>query len=460
MKDSKNTTHRKYSCFPALAFEQQRLTSFSGLVLFQRLFENLNLKCRLRECFRHLKFHPIFGHASVVLLLVVHLLLGYRRIRDLKYYDNDPLVKRLLGLTRLPDVATVSRSLMQADAQSVEKLRGLSSELVMDRLGQLPFPRVTMDFDGSVLSTKRHAENTAVGYNKKHKGHRSYYPLFCTIAQTGQVLDFLHRPGNVHDSNGAIDFVQNCYSSVWVHAHPQKVHVESRFDSAFFSDAMVWTLLDWGIEFSMSVPFERFVQLKSMVEARRQWKHIDLDTAYFETDWKPKSWSQDFRFLFIRTRNQKQNKEPIQLDLFIPKEYGYDYKVIITNKTASAKRVLSFHNGRGSQEGVFAELKDQAAMDYIPFKRLIPNQIYLAAAVMAHNLARELQMATRHYHRNMNTRRSPLWVFQHIDTIRRNLINRAGRFTKPKGKLTLTISANHKVREEIVAFVEKLRKAA
>lgn len=460
MKNSKNNTHRKYSCFPVLAFEQQRLTSFSGLVLFQKLFDNLNLKSRLRECFRHLKFHPIFGHASIILLLVVHLLLGYRRIRDLKYYDNDPLVKRLLGLTRLPDVATVSRSLMQADAQSVEKLQALSAALVMDRLAQLPSSRLTLDFDGSVLSTKRHAENTAVGFNKKHKGRRSYYPLFCTVAQTGQVLDFLHRPGNVHDSNGAIDFVQNCYSSIWTHCHPEKAHIESRFDSAFFSDAMVGTLLEWGVDFSMSVPFERFVELKSMVEARRHWRYIDADIAYFETAWKPKSWAQDFRFLFIRTRNQRQNKEPIQLDLFVPKEYGYDYKVILTNKKASAKSVLRFHNGRGSQEGVFAELKDQAAMDYIPFKRLIPNQIYLTAAVMAHNLSRELQMATQAHHRNINSRRSPIWIFQHINTVRRNLINRAGRFTNPKGRLTLTISANHNVRQEIVSFVQKLRKAA
>jgi hypothetical protein len=30
--------------------------------------------------------------------LVVHLLLGYRQLRDLRYYADDPLVKRTLGL--------------------------------------------------------------------------------------------------------------------------------------------------------------------------------------------------------------------------------------------------------------------------------------------------------------------------------------------------------------------------
>ena len=41
---------------------------------------------------------------------------------------------------------------------------------------------VTLDFDGSGQSTRRHAEGSAVGYNKKRKGARSYYPLFCTVA--------------------------------------------------------------------------------------------------------------------------------------------------------------------------------------------------------------------------------------------------------------------------------------
>jgi hypothetical protein len=31
-----------------------------------------------------------------------------------------------------------------------------------------------------------------------------YYPLFSTIAQAGQFLDLLHRPGNVHDSRDAL----------------------------------------------------------------------------------------------------------------------------------------------------------------------------------------------------------------------------------------------------------------
>ena len=96
-----------------------------------------------------------------------------------------------------------------------------------------------MDFDGSVLSTKAHAEGTAVGFNKK-KGARSYYPLFCTVAQTGQFFHVHHRPGNVDDSNGAADFVMRCFDKA------QSELPNTRFD--VFDNNKV--------QFAGSVPFE------------------------------------------------------------------------------------------------------------------------------------------------------------------------------------------------------------
>lgn len=207
MKSSRTNIFRKAHALPILKFEDQKLTSFSGLVVFQKLFEYLALKDRLRSCFRHQRIAPIYGHTSIILLLVIHLLLGYRELRHIRYYESDPLVLRLLGLNRLPDVATISRHLARIDDQGVNNLQQLQRTLVIDRLKLLLLNRITIDFDGSVIGTNRFAEGTAIGFNKKKKGQRSYYPLFCTIAQTGQVFDVLHRSGNVHDSNGAKEFI-------------------------------------------------------------------------------------------------------------------------------------------------------------------------------------------------------------------------------------------------------------
>lgn len=457
MKCSKRQVRRKTHKIPHIQFEEQKLTSFSGLVLFQALFSRISLKERLQSCFAHLQLSSIFQHSVISLLLIVHLLLGFRRLRDNRYYRDDPMVKRLLGLNRLPDVATVSRQLACADEKSVGKLRGLCRKLCLDRLRSLALRRLTLDFDGSVQSTMRSAEATAVGFNKKKKGARSYYPLFCTIAQTGQVFDLFHRSGNVHDSNGAKAFICQCVQ--FIRACLGNVDLEVRMDAAYFSDEIVSALHELGIEFTISVPFERFAELKTIIAQRKRWKHLNRDFSFFENNWKPKKWNDRYRFLFIRQRVRRQHKEPVQLDLFIPYECGFDFKVIITNKLSSAKKILAFHNGRGEQEGIFAELKSHCQMDYVPVKTKVGNQIYLLSAVLAHNLARELQMLANPRQRNTTEKRSPLWIFQELNTLRRNLIQRAGRLTTPHGTLTLTISANKKVGDELIHYLDAARAA-
>lgn len=455
MKLARSDVRRQAHALPVLRFENHALTSFAGLVLFQQLFSMLHLKARLRGCFSRLADGKAFGPATIFLQLIVHLMLGFRELREARAYRDDPMVQRLLGLRRLPDVATISRMLKEADAQSLNRLRRLLRAMLFERLARLGLARITLDFDGSVQSTRRRAEGTAVGYNKKRKGARSYYPLFCTIAQTSQVLDFLHRSGNVHDSQGAREFILACVHAVR-EALPG-ITVEVRMDSAFFSDQIVSALQAAGIAFTISVPFERFVELKAMIEGRRRWESIGVDVACFEADWKPKVWDRRFRFLFIRTCAQRQHKEPVQLDLFVPHEYGYDFKVIVTNQTLQPARVVAFHEGRGSQEGILGQLKSNCQMGYVPVRTRAGNQLYLLAGLFAHNLTRELQMATTPRCRTTTPNRAALWAFEKLDTLRTTLLHRAGRFTRPQGILTLTLNANTWARERLLDLLRALQ---
>jgi hypothetical protein len=368
------------------------------------------------------------------------------------------MVHLLLGLKRLPDVATVSRTLAGLDDASVTHLRQLVRQRVLDQLGGLVLARVTLDFDGSVLSTGRFAEGTALGFNRKKKGQRSYYLLFCTIAQTGQVLDVWHRPGNVHDSNGAKAFILACVREI--KAIMPRCVIEARMDSAFSSDDIVRMLDAEGVEFTISVPFGHFVALKTLIKNRRRWCHLNGQWSFFETNWKPASWNACYRFVFIRSQNRKQYKGAVQLDLFIPYEYCHNFKVIVTNKPISARKALSFHNGRGAQEGLFAELKSQPQMDYVPTRCKAGNQVYLLSAVLAHNLNREMQMLCYEQERGTTEKRAPLWCFEQLGTLRRKLIQRAGLLTRPQGNLTLTMSANPDVKLELLHYLDVLEQAA
>ena len=103
-------------------------------------------------------------------------------------------------------------------------------------------------------------------------GQHSYYPRFCNVAQTGQLLDVWHRPGNVHDSNGARAFILACIQEI--QAILPHCIIEARMDSAFFSDDIVGMLDSQGVQFTISVPFERFTTLKELIENRKRWRSL------------------------------------------------------------------------------------------------------------------------------------------------------------------------------------------
>lgn len=459
MKSSKAQIHGRFHKIPTIKFDDRKLTSFGGIVIFMALFRLMGLKKRLTNCFQHLKSSGSYGMPVIILMMILHIVLGFRRIRSIDYYRDDALLRHVLGLrNRLPDVGTVSRNLGKVDKQAVKNYLRLIKEIFHERILEQGFSRLTIDFDGSVVWTRgRAAEGTAVGFNKQRKGARSYYPLLCTCAQTGQVVDMLFRSGNVHDSNGAIWFIlQNI---VELRNLCPNLQIECRFDGAFFDQKLLGLLDALGVEFTISVPFERLCELKTKIEERQRWKRIDRTWSFFEQRWKPKSWDCKYRFVFIRQKVALQRKGPVQLDMYVPQDHEHEYKVIVTNKKISAKKVLMFHNGRGSQEGIIGELKQSAQFDYIPFRKQVANQLFMCTTILAHNLTRELQMIAEPRRRGTTEKRAACWIFKKLATLRHEILLRAGRLANPGGELTLTMSNNKAVQRDIDRYLSVLKAA-
>jgi len=438
VKVPKSSIYTKKRCCAEVKFEEagSQLTAFAGLIVFADLFHRLGFSSAVAGACpdtggRH------YTKAATFRWLVVHLLLGFSKLRDRDNYHTDPMVRRTLGMEALPSVPTATRVLREFTDEDISRLGELASEMVTDRLREEKIATVTLDFDGTTLSTCRHAEGSAVGFNKQKKGARSYYPLMCVVAQSAQVFDVLHRSGNVHDSNGAVDFVTSCVGRARERVPGSKV--EARLDSAFFSDEMVKRLEELGVEYTISVPFERFAELKRHIEGRRFWWPGSKGASSFEKLWKPNSWETHRRFIYVRQKVGLQRKGALQLELFEPVEEGYDYKVVVTNKFGMRGNVVAFHEGRGSQEATYAQLKTGCAMGYIPAKSWAANKVYLMANVFAHNLSRELQMEHGEPERGTLRKRPARWIFESLETLRKKLVLRPGKLTRPKGALTLTV---------------------
>ena len=69
-------------------------------------------------------------------------------------------------------------------------------------------------------------------------------------------------------------------------------------------------------------------------------------------------------------------------------------------------------------------------------------------------------MRTEERSRGTTDNRAALWMFEQVDTVRKTLLQRAGRLTRPSGMLTLTISGGAVVKEKLLGMLDRLRPAA
>jgi hypothetical protein len=95
---------------------------------------------------------------------------------------------------------------------------------------------------------------------------------------------------------------------------------------------------------------------------------------------------------------------------------------------------------------------------YIPSRKSAVNQTFTVSAMLAHNLGRELQMSAEDRDRRDTSKRAARWLFKTLHTLR-HIVLRAGRLTRPEGKLTLTMSGNREVRDDVLRYVRAAQAA-
>ena len=208
MRCSKAELRRRVNGDLGFRYEAEGLTSFAGLELVRQYFSKLGLSGQIR---RHVgRWLPAsdFGGVAMVLLVLTLIISGGRRVRHLGYLGLDPLVLRSCGLARMPSARTVGRWLGGLDTASVQGLRRLNEALTLEVIRTAKLRRLTLDIDGSVVSTGLKVEGARRGFNPHHRRVPSYYPITAYEAQTGQVMAVANRPGNVHDGKASVVFIE------------------------------------------------------------------------------------------------------------------------------------------------------------------------------------------------------------------------------------------------------------
>jgi hypothetical protein len=442
-----------------IEFGAQSLTSYSGLELLDRFLRRIDLDGRVRGGFGELRFSGDYSFTSMVRLLVGLLWIGGRRLCHVEYVRRDPLLCRLARLRLLPHERTLSRWLKQFRYKSVRAFAELNTQLVSETLRGLRCRRVTLDVDGSVISTGLQVAWAKRGYNPHHRKVPSYYPILAHVAQTGQILAVKNRPGNVHDSRRAEYFIRDVLRQARG-ALGAAVSFEFRLDCAFFQRPVLEELSRRGVEYALKVPMAPWLGLRAVVQKCRLWRTVDREISYFETTIPVACWELELPVVVYRRRVAHKTRKNFQLDLFHPDDGHYEYSVVTSNKNVGAVALWHFMAGRGAQEKTLAELKDGFAFDSVPTNHYSANSAWLQISVLAMNLLRRFQMETSAQARPRTRKRTFLYVLESIKTARFKWLNVAGRLVATDGTRTLRLSDIMAVRKRYESLERTLAKAA
>jgi Transposase DDE domain group 1 len=425
-----------------IEFGREQLTSYGGLELLRQYFEIISLNRRIRQGFREHDLGGDYGCVHLVVLVVGLLVVGARRLKQLRYVAHDPLFARLCGLARIAADRTVVKWLKEFTQASLGALVRINSELLYDQIGQLGLRRLTIDIDGTVIRTGNKVGWAMHGFNPHHPKDPSYYPLLAHLAQTGQILRLKNRPGNVHDSKGAEAFMRELIDELRARLGRSLV-LELRMDAAFFQQNLFKLLAGRGCFYAVKVPFSQWTGVRAAVAAQKHWASVQPHITCFQTQLELKVWELELRVVVFRKRVRHESRRNYQLDLFSPDDGHFEYSAVATNLNLSPRALWNFIAGRGAQEKTFAELKGEFALDAVPTNHYAANSAWLQLSILAHNLTIGFQLSSNLATAKPNTakRTYSYWLVS-MKTLRFTIINRAARVTRIHDRKILRFSHN------------------
>jgi hypothetical protein len=255
--------------FFRLEFASQEITAFGGLELIRRYFRMIELHRRVQSVFARYGVGGDYRAIDMILVIVGLILVGGRRLDHLNYVCSDPMVKRFCGLLRLPRERSVSRWLKRFTQKSLGALAEINSEMVCEAIEKEKLGRLTLDIDGSVITTGASVAWAFRGFNPHHRKEPSYYPILAHLAQTGHIVRVKNRPGNVHDSKGAVAFMRDLIEDLRRRLG-SSLPLEFRMDGAFFQKQIIELLERRKAGYAVKVPFFKWLGLLPLIRERQR----------------------------------------------------------------------------------------------------------------------------------------------------------------------------------------------
>jgi hypothetical protein len=390
--------------------DKTRAISCGGIGAIQLLVGKLGLAEAIDERLRLLKYHLPYHESDHVLNFAYNALCNGTCLDDIELRRNDVVFLDALGADRIPDPTTAGDFCRRFSAEDVETLQDVFDQTRVKVWKQQPsdfFDEAIIDVDGTLVATGACCKQ---GIDIAYDGTWGYHPLIVSLANTGEVLSIVNRPGNRPSHEGAAeqldlaillcrqagfrtiylrgdtDFTQTKQLDAWdAEGVTFLFGIDARANLKAIAEdraATDWSELQRSPQYvAEGKPRERPEKVKDRIVRERGFKtltRIREDVA--EVTYQPTACQRTYRLIIVRQTIQVEEGQARLFD-------EIRHRFYLTNDRQATPRALVFKgNDRCDQENLIAQLKGGVHALRAAVDNLTSNWAYMVMTGLAWSL--------------------------------------------------------------------------
>jgi hypothetical protein len=387
-----------------------RAIACGGIGAIHLLVRKLGLAEAIDERLHLLKYHLPYHESDHVLNFAYNALCNGTCLDDIELRRNDLVFLDALGADRIPDPTTAGDFCRRFTAEDVEILQDVFDQTRVRVWRQQPsefFEEAILDVDGTLVATGAGCKQ---GIDIAYDGTWGYHPLIVSLANTGEVLSIVNRPGNRPSHEGAAeqldlaillcrgagfrriylrgdtDFTQTVQLDAWdaeavtflfgIDAMP---NLKALAEDLPASD---WAELRRPPQYTTrGEPRTRPEKVKDRIVRQRGFKTLTrLREDVAEVAYRPTACQRTYRLILVRQTIQVEEGQTRLFD-------EIRYRFFLTNDRERLPRELVFKgNDRCDQENLIAQLKGGVHALRAAVDNLVSNWAYMVMTGLAWSL--------------------------------------------------------------------------
>jgi hypothetical protein len=390
--------------------DKTRAIAPGGIGAIQLLVRKLGLAEAIDDRLHLLKFHFPYHDSDHVLNFAYNALCNGTCLDDIELRRNDLVFLDALGADRIPDPTTAGDFCRRFTSEDVEILQDVFDQTRIKVWRQQPsefFDEAVLDVDGTLVATGAGCKQ---GIDIAYDGTWGYHPLIISLANTGEVLSIVNRPGNRPSHEGAAeqldlaillcrqagfrrvylrgdtDFTQTQQLDAWdaegvtflfgIDAMPNLKALAEDLPASAWSESQRPPRYT-----AQGAPRQRPERVKDRIVRQRGFETLTrLREDVAEVGYQPTACQRTYRLIVVRRTIMVEKGQSRLLD-------EIRYRFFLTNDREATPRALVFKgNDRCDQENLIAQLKGGVHALRAAVDTLVSNWAYMVMTGLAWSL--------------------------------------------------------------------------